>query len=266
MGGRETMMPLYMSDEEKQKAIYDLLKEVLASLAKDDVHLSIKGISIQMGFFKVRFKDESLKDFIWNYDRKDTFDLCFSESLVGFGYGAMDPFILSDPVQRPLLVDQFRQAIKQHYNEWYEKIMISEGMEVNPLRALHKATDILYERKGINTNIHSLSKRPSTLWSTYTNGAPPFNGEDCDYTLKLSTKLTHGGIADVDLLVRANTLTWQKHSIDRLANIPDTICGEERVMLRLAFILYKVWRFAAHRETDPRMHGQLGILDIQITY
>jgi len=260
------MMPLYMSDAEKQKAVYDLLKEVLATLTKDDIHLSIEGISIQIGFFKVRFKDESLKDFIWNYSRNDTFDLCFSETMLGFGGGPMDPLALSSPTQRPILVDEFRQAIKRHYEEWYERTMVAEGREINPLRVLRKATDILYERKGININLHSLSKQPAQLWNAYMNGGTQIGGQDCDYTLKLSTKLVGGGIADVDLLVRTNELSWQKHSIDRLANIPDTINGEERIMLRLAFILYKVWRFAAHREMDPRMNHQLGILNITVNY
>ena len=260
------MLSLYMSDEEKQRAVYDLLKETLASLTKDDIHLSIERISIQTGFFRVRFKDESLRDFIWNYSRNDMFELCFSEMMVGFGGGPMDPFALSSPLQRPMLVDEFRHAIKRHYEEWYQKTMISEGREVNPLRVLRKATDILHERKGINMNLHSLSKHPASLWNAYTNGGMQVGGQDCDYTLKLSTNLVGRGIADVDLLVRADELSWQKHSIDRLANIPDTINGEERIMLRLAFILYKVWRFAAHRETDPRMHGRLGILDINVTF
>jgi hypothetical protein len=238
--------------QETREELYTLFRYVCDKLRGDGIFLKPVHIDLNESFFEVTFEDESLKDFSFLYSRQDNFRLCFDRRAT-LGY----PAPIDDPLRPRLpqkeIAENLYCAVKGEYVKWYKKLMTGPGVTIkNPLPVIVSACRLLEQRKRLVFNVHELTQEgPQYVHASIGASLP----QRQDFILNLSMNVHAGpqapySVADVKLLLTLEDFSIYPCKLDKIANIPDSVIGWDRVKLRLGFMLFKAWKKIAFNVVD----------------
>lgn len=239
------------SVQETREELYALFHYVCNRLRGDGIFLKPVHVDLNESFFEVTFEDESLKDFSFLYSRQDNFRLCFSLATLGYPAPWEDP-LMRRPLQKEI-AENLYAAVKGEYIKWYRKLMTGPGVTIrNPLPVIMSACRLLEQRKRITFNVHELTQEgPQYVHASIGVSLP----QRQDFILNMSMNVCAGpqapySVADVKLLLTLEDFSIYPCKLDKIANIPDSVIGWDRVKLRLGFMLFKAWKKVAFNVVD----------------